>query len=228
LIPREAFYDAYFLLSRGYSRKNVLDLIAARYRLGPIARRLLGRCVHGSETNRAIRAKLVEAGSVRRECLAVDVYNQLATIYAAMTGLSVYVCSDGLARDALAGATSTVTRHREGLARLLAGAVEALKPSRLYLVVDSQPSRSALLAATLRSILPQAEVWLEKKADKRLIGLSRICIIASSDIVVVKRARRVFDLAIYTIRLSGAERAVTDITRMLREQHGEWCRAAGP
>jgi len=228
LIPREAFYDTYFLLSRGYSRKNVLDLVAARHRLGPVARRLLGRCIHDNETNRSVRAKLVEAESVWRQCLAVDVYNQLATIYAAITGLRVYACSDGLARDALAGATSAVTRHSEGLARLLAGAVEALKPSRLYLVVDAQPSRSALLAAALRSALPQAEVGLEKRADKRLIELSGRCIVASSDIVIVKRARRVLDLAIYTIRLSGAERAVTDITRILGEQHVEWCTAAGP
>ncbi len=228
--PPEAFYDVFFLLSRGYPRSHALSLVAARHHLSRPERILIGRCVHGAEESRTVRSKL--SPCCRNRCLVVDVFNQLATIYAALSGHRVYRCSDGLTRDALLGATGLVVRHAQTLADLASAAVASLAPRHVYLVVDSQPSRSAVLASALREAhtrrgLPAA-VLLEKKADRRVIELGRTCVAATSDIVVARRVTALLDLAGYAIRLFGLDRAVTDITRLLSRHHSSWCRVGGP
>jgi hypothetical protein len=179
-----------------------------------------------------VREKIIGPNEARGACIAVDIYNQFSTIYAALTGEQVYRCSDGLLRDALLGATGNVTQHREGLAEIAAAGIAALKPQKVYAIIDSQPSRSALLAQTVHNAFTRhgvsAETMLEKKADKKLVELGRDCIVATSDIVIVERVTKILDLAYYITLLAGAEKAVTDITLLLDAHHRQWCTAAGP
>ena len=227
----EALYQLYFLLANHYPRPAALNLVASRHTLTRPQRILLSRCIHPPSINKATRNKLVKPDRIKDSCLAVDTINQLATIYAALTGDNAYRCSDGLTRDALLGAARQVIRHREPLAAITAPILAALRPAKLILVIDSQPSRSAQLAKTLtnaaRSEAINAETILTPRADTELIKLSTRCIIASSDTVIAQKATKLFDLALHAITTLGAARAITDITQKLATEHQKWC-SGGP
>ncbi len=54
---REAYTDYKYFLNRDYSRKVVLDVIAARYNLSSLERLLLYRCVHSDKEIEIIKGK---------------------------------------------------------------------------------------------------------------------------------------------------------------------------
>jgi hypothetical protein len=227
LPPRGAFYDLHYLLARGYPRSRALELVAARHGLSRRQRLLLGRCVHPPLLNRKIRAKILEPNAAEGSCIAVDAYNQLATIYAALSGETIYRCTDGLLRDSLLGATGLVTRHAQQLAEIMAASLRSLNPSHVVFVVDAQPSHSGRLAGSLRSAATSyglsAETILARKADRETLSQAQACLVASSDIVIAKKARRLIDLAAHTVSLTGTWRTITDITPIIERAHREWC-----
>lgn len=228
--PPQAFYELYFLLARGYPRTRALELVAARHGLTRRQRILLNRCTHPPHVNAETRRKLKPLSQARR--LAVDAYNQLATIYAALTGNPVYRCTDHVTRDSLLGASRHVTRHAEQLAVITAATLAAHNVEQVVFVVDAQPSHSAHLAKKLREAAASynidAEARLERSADNAVTQLATEgYTAATSDTVVLQRTTEAADLAAAAIALAGLARAVTNIPRLLERQHTRWCQG-GP
>lgn len=194
------------------------------------------RCIHTEARSSAVREKLVEAAEASDSCILVDGYNQLATIYAILKGEPVYKCSDGLTRDLLLAGTKHVTKHSKTLATHLAAALRELKPREVIMIFDSQPSHSAKTAkeitTTLNSHNIRATHIVAQKADKTIISSSTTreeCIIATSDIVIAERTRKLIDLASLTATTLGLTRAITNIAHLLAREHTEWClRSRGP
>ncbi len=228
--PPQALYELYFLLARGYPRTQALSLVAARHALTRRQRILLNRCVHPPSINTETRRKLKPLDKAQR--IVVDAYNQLATIYAALTGNPVYRCTDHATRDSLLGASRQVTRHAKQLAAITAATLAAHNVEKAVFIVDAQPSHSAHLAAALREAAANngidAEARLEHTADKAVIQLAnKGYTAATSDTVILQKVPEATDLAAAAITLTGLHRAVTDIPRLLEQQHTRWCQG-GP
>ena len=204
--PPQAFYEFYFFLARGYPRTQALSLVAARHALTRRQRILLNRCTHPPSINTETRKKLKPLDSVRR--VVVDAYNQLATIYAALTGGPVYRCTDHATRDSLLGASRQVTRHAKQLAVVTAATLAAHNIEKAVFIIDAQPSHSAHLAAALLEAAASygidAEARLERVADKAIIRLaSKGYTAATSDIVIIQNVAEATDLAAAAITLTG-------------------------
>ncbi len=225
-------YHLLFLLAHGYPATTSLQLVASHHRLPRNTRLLLARCVKPPEEAASTRRKLVPPHPPP-SCLAIDMYNQLTTIYAALTGHPVYRCTDSLHRDSLLAGPRHVTRHAETLARHAATPLQEAPPPRIIVVADSQPSMSRHTAATVAATLHETlgtnvETIVTRHADKTLQNLAASCTVATSDTVVVGRARKVLDLAGHTIAALALTRAVIDLDKLTREAHMEWCQNQAP
>ena len=234
-IPPDAFYDMFFLLTRGYPRSEALELVKRRYRLSRHEAILLGRCVHPERVSSAIKGKLLALDSVEGLDLVIDGFNQLTTIYAALIGAPVFVCSDGLTRDALLAGPRLVIENIGRLASILVDVIDRIRPRSMVIVFDSQPSHSGMAASVLRSRLKGYRVVVEvsKTADRRVVEYASMgYTVASSDIAIVMNVDSVFDLAAFTIREIIAQGTkVNNIPQLLGGLHTRWCegrREKGP
>nr|WP_257640422.1 DUF434 domain-containing protein [Pyrodictium delaneyi] len=223
----DAFYDLFFLLTRGYPRGEALELVKRKYGLSRREAILLARCIHSENVSKLVKNKLVIPRDLFNAKLVVDGFNQLATIYAALMGVPVFVCSDGLTRDALLSGPRLVIENIRTLAGILADVLRAIKPGKVVIVLDSQPSHSGDAAAFLRRSLNglNALVEVSRTADKRVIEYALAgYVAASSDIAIVMKVGKVFDLAGFAIRKTLSQRAkVNIIPQLLETLHSRWC-----
>ncbi len=110
---------------------------------------------------------------------------------------------------------------------ILREALNTLQPAETVVVLDSQPSWSGRTAAKLRKEL-NITVTLSRNADKTIIELAeKGYIAATSDITILTRIRRAFDLAGYTIQ-NLLRTKVNNIPHLLNQQHHWWCSEGGP
>jgi hypothetical protein len=221
-LPAEAVYDYFFLVSRGYSEVQASSIVRARYGLGDREVRLLKRCVHPPQVNSVVKAHHVELSSGSSLC--IDGFNQALTLYSARYLGYVYRCTDGYLRDDLSGAilkdTSVVLENM----LLLINVAKRLKPSSVTVVLDSRVPRSGEIASKLRSYGVNA--YTARKADVELVSLSPRCVVASSDIVILRSVPQHTDLvaaALKHLDLRGHVKVI-DMARMVSIQHTMWCK----
>lgn len=141
---RSAVGDLCWLLDRGYGRTSSLKLVGDRYRLEKRQRTAVSRasCTEGEARQRRLR----EVSKADR--LAVDGFNLLTTVEAALSGGVLLACADGAVRDmaSLHGSYRRVAETPEAI-RLIAEASQGV-PIHWYLdkpVSNSGRLRSALL-----------------------------------------------------------------------------------
>jgi hypothetical protein len=169
-----------------------------------------------------VKSALQTHRAVKGEALVIDGFNQMTTVYAALTGKPVYLCADGMVRDNMLAGPRHVIENIETLIPPVKRALETLQPGRTVIVLDSQPSWSGRTAAKLREKLG-VDVELSRTADKTVIEYGKKgYIVASSDITILLRIEKAFDLAGYTIqRILGIK--VNNIPHLLNQQHQRWC-----
>ncbi|MEO3992942.1 MAG: DUF434 domain-containing protein [Desulfurococcaceae archaeon TW002] len=208
----EASKDYKYLLSRGYRQKVVLDLVTSRYGLSIIERILLLRCVHSSQDVEVIRSKCVK--DVKQYPLIIDGYNVLLTLHTVMEGMEVFLCDDGFIRDLRKSYRKGIDlKTLEDTIELLKKELLDLTPSSVTIVLDKNVSYSAHHADKIKNFMRDlAEVVLADKADMRVIGGDGI--IASSDYVVISRARKIYDLAGEIIKKNFKDKII-DLTTLI-------------
>ncbi|MCC6033489.1 MAG: DUF434 domain-containing protein [Desulfurococcaceae archaeon] len=211
----EASRDYRYLLDRGYRQKVVLDLITSRYGLSSVERSLLLRCVHSSRDAGLIKGKIV--GFVAGHHLIVDGYNVLLTIHSVLEGMNVFLCDDGFVRDLRKSYRKGVElRLLAEAAGLLTSELRYLSPGKVTVVLDKNVSYSATHANTLRDLLgASTDVILADRADVKVLGGEGV--VASSDYVVITRAKKVYDLAGEIIKKHFKEKII-DLASMINTQ----------
>jgi len=199
----KAIADYRWLLDRGYPQQAALNIVTERYMLGQKERMLLYRCVHTSKCVQDVALRHLREVDLANFELIVDGYNVLLTIIAALKNEGVYICDDGFVRD-LRGA-----KLRHGEREYLLTAIEIMGkylariPVRyVTFVFDSTVSHSAKHAKITAEILgkligKKIHYELAKKVDTTLISHSKNndVVVASSDIVVLLKAAKIYDLA---------------------------------
>jgi len=202
----DAAYDYRFLLARGYSYSQALDVVAQRYMLNRYGKLLLFRCVHSItyvyETLKKITCKCVDYSSYG--LLVVDFYNILLTVIALLENSDVFLCDDCLIRDLRgsklrSGERTFLTESYNILANIFQ---QCNSFREIVIVGDKNVSHSLedikSFANMLSSRLKEAKVTcvLSTKPDATAISYAQMenSIIASTDSVIIEKSRKILPL----------------------------------
>ncbi|MEM2220312.1 MAG: DUF434 domain-containing protein [Ignisphaera sp.] len=196
----DAVYDYRFLLSRGYSQKHALDVVALKYSLSREKKLLLYRCVHSMQYVVNVVPKIL-CLSKTYNILVIDFYNILLTVLCILEDCDIYLCDDCITRD-LRGSK---LRPQDSIYMLKAyelilDAISYLNPSKIITIADKNISHSAIQITQFnRYVLERGFVGysiLSPTPDRDSIEISRKeqAVVASSDSIVIENAYRVFPL----------------------------------
>jgi hypothetical protein len=200
---KNAIQDFRYLLDRGYKRESALKFVGDRYQLNRLFRLLLYRCVYGRKEAKKHQRKIVSQKFVLGKVLAVDGYNTLITIESVLEDKPTILCDDGFIRDlsAVHGKHKPTQTTLKAL-KLLAKTLLKSRVKEVKFFFDSQVSHSGELASLTRKTLLEfrltGDASAVKQADNQVLGFGDV--VASSDAVVIKKAKKVFDLAGATIK----------------------------
>lgn len=211
---KEAVIDMRFLLNRGYHRKTAADYITSRYQLNEKERAIIYRAVYSIKKSEDTLRKILKPEEIKDKVLSIDGFNNIITIENALKGNVLIKCDDGLIRDV--SYTSRKFKFSENTNKALNMIFETLKiykPSKIHFFFDKQISFSGEIASMVRlkmrdeNIIGDAQT--SSRNDKTIILLGEI--IASSDSLIIEKAKNIFDLAGNIIK-SRYNHLILDIT----------------
>ncbi len=198
-----AAIDYRYLLDRGYPQKPSLDLVVARYGLSSEFKLALYRCVHTSVLSDMVRAKMIWPRELSEYgVIVVDFYNVTLTALAAYLGQPLFLCDDCLVRDVRG--SKVRSSEREAFMQIIKALAElllCLGLKRVVVVADKRVSWSAEHISYLRKLLEDrgisVEAMLSDRTDSGVLlhANSELCPVASTDIVIIERAKAVVPLA---------------------------------
>ncbi len=212
---RSALADYSLLLSKGYAEKSALKLVGDRFALTQRQRLAVMRSACSDEQLELRTQKLVKPDAINGRDIAIDGYNCLITVEAAMSGGLIFKGRDGCFRD-LAGIHGTYRKVTETIPaiELIGSFLEEAKPGRVLWLLDSPVSNSGRLK-TLIGELARDNEWdweieLTISPDARLIKSEHI--VASSDSVVLDGCKKWVNLAAEIIKQRLAHARIIDLS----------------
>lgn len=200
-----ALRDYRYLLDRGYPRKASLDLVGNKYQLTRTERSILYRGTSDAESASRRYDKRIE--KPLKGTILIDVYNILFLIGNYLQGRPVFICDDGLLRDAgeLRGRFSNKkvwSRALELLEKFMTG-----NPDLTFLLyIDAPVSNSGKLGAGFRNFMSKHQLsgssYVCNSPDRRIVEeAGPKDIIATGDSVIIDQSgARVFDLSMYLLK----------------------------
>jgi len=185
---RGATGDLSWLLARGYQTKSALKLVGDRYALRERQRLAVARAACAEEVCAGRRARRLEAEAAAGADLAVDGFNLVITIEAALSGGALVLCRDGCLRDlsSVHGSYRAVS-ETERAVLLVGRSLAALGPASVLWLLDSPVSNSGRLAERLRQ-LAAAHGWpwgVEAvfNPDRRIVESGRVAVTSDSNVI---------------------------------------------
>ncbi len=195
---RLALADFSLLLTKGYAEKSSLKLVCDRFSLTERQRLAVMRSACSDQQLMSRRQRQVELGELTGKPIAVDGYNVLITVEAAMSGGVIFKGRDGCLRD-LASIHGTYRRVTETIpaVELIGGFLAEIGVAEALWLLDSPVSNSGRLK-TLIGELAQENNWdweikLLISPDAELAKTDAI--VASTDSAVLDRCKRWVNLA---------------------------------
>ncbi|BDD05843.1 DUF434 domain-containing protein [Aureibacter tunicatorum] len=191
---RQALVDLSYLVGKGYSSKASIKLIGDRFRFSERQRQALSHSACGEVQLLDRHQKHVSSEQLKGQTLAIDGYNQLITLEAALSKAPIFIGFDGCYRD-IANVHSTYRKVEETVLALeiFARELEKLEPKRVLWVFDQPVSNSGRLRKFIQELAAekgwQWEVILEMNPDKYLVDHEEMISI-SSDSWVLDGAKR--------------------------------------
>lgn len=200
LVPRlrVAVWELSWLLERGYAEDSSLKLVGDRHELLARQRTAVLRCAATRGAIDRRRRHRLPAAALRGQTLAIDGFNQLIAVEAALGGGVVLIGRDAVVRD-MASIHGSYRRSEQTLAAAtaLGEQLEQLALARVQWWLDQPVSNSGRLRAMLLE-LAAARGWpwtveLDPDPDRALMRLDAV--VASGDAWVLDEVERAFDLA---------------------------------
>ena len=204
---REIVEDVRYLLNRGYPRERVVNFVGDRYSLSLEDRNLLRRTVYSQSEIETTKKRLVPVEAINGMFLTVDGYCVLITVESALTNRPLFLCNDGIVRDisAIFGKYKHTKETDEAL-ELLLKTIKEFSPKKIHIYYDSPVSKSGELAAKTRTLLEKYRLMGEARAVKSPdFEVLKGEIVATSDFPVIKRAKKVVDIAGFIAKRIGAK-----------------------
>ena len=200
---RSALADYSLLLTKGYAEKSALKLVGDKFSLTERQRLAVMRsaCSDQQIANRI--QKRVELRELAGQSVAVDGYNVLITVEAAMSGGVIFKGRDGCYRD-LASIHGTYRKVNETIpaVRMIGEFLQELGAGKVLWLLDSPVSNSGRLKTLINELAGQNnwrwEVELMLSPDAELIKTDLI--VASSDSVILDGCRRWVNLAMEIVK----------------------------
>jgi len=200
---RCALADYSLLLTKGYAPKSALKLVGDRFALTERQRLAVMRSACSDQQLASRREHCVTLQNLVGQSIAVDGYNILITIEAALSKGFIFKGRDGCYRD-LASIHGTYRRVTETIpAVLLIGEfLEEIDVSEVLWLLDSPVSNSGRLKTLIRECAGenswdwQVELLLSPDAELKQTDL----LVATSDSVVLDTCKRWTNLASHIIK----------------------------
>ena len=193
---KDPVHDLRFLLDRGYNKDPAIKIVADKYRLTKKERNFLLRAVFSKNEAEEHKKKIIK--NMRGKDLAIDGYNVLITIESHLKKKEIFVSDDGFVRDISATfGKYKITRTTPKAIDMVFNEIKKLNPKSVTFIFDSQVSHSGELARMFREKMSEMEIGGTAKTAKNadyVIANSK-GIVATSDRAIIKKAKRVLDLA---------------------------------
>ncbi len=193
-----AVADYSLLLTKGYAEKSSLKLVGDRFQLTDRQRLAVMRSACSDQQLASRSQRQLKIKSVKNNSLAVDGYNLLITVEAAISGGFIFIGRDGCRRDlaSIHGTYRKVTETIPAL-ELIIDFINSLRPAEVVWLLDKPVSNSGRLKKIIDdSLLCNFEnfsVRLSVNPDAELISTSAI--VTSSDSVVLDKCSHWTNLA---------------------------------
>lgn len=198
--------DARYLVDRGYPKESSIRFVADHYRLPEAQRFVLIRVVVASAKALSRRTKLMPLEAVKGQDLFIDGYNVLIAVESILGDRPVYLCDDGLLRDAQGIFRSYKTSELTDPALLQILDILAMAgPARIEIIFDQQISMSGSLAARVRGMMAERRLPGTAMTAKDVDHQLKIAkgVVATSDGNVIDAASSVIDLPLKIARRKG-------------------------
>jgi hypothetical protein len=195
---RCAVADYSLLLSKGYAEKSSLKLVGDRFALTERQRLAVMRCSCSDEHLAGRKSRQLGISQIAGQVIAIDGYNLLITIEAAMSGGLIFKGRDGCCKDlaSIHGTYRKVSETQPAI-ELIGGYMQQIGIAQGLWLLDSPVSNSGRLKTILRELAGKNnwkwEIDLVTSPDAVLIKGEKI--VASSDSVILDKCGKWFDLA---------------------------------
>jgi hypothetical protein len=212
---RRAVADYSLLLSKGYAEKSSLKLVGDRFALTERQRLAVMRSSCSDEQRARRKSRQLDIGSIAGGSIAIDGYNILITIEAAMSGGLIFIGRDGCCRD-LASIHGTYRKVTETIpaVELIGGFLQQAGAAQTLWLLDSPVSNSGRLKTLIRELAEKNgwpwQIELVINPDARLIKSEAI--VASSDSVVLDGCGKWVNLAGEIIRAKIPTAKIIDLS----------------
>jgi hypothetical protein len=220
---RLAVADYSLLLTKGYAEKSSLKLVGDRFALTERQRLAVMRCSCSDEQRASRKSRQLDIGGIAGGSIAIDGYNILITIEAAMSGGLIFIGRDGCCRD-LASIHGTYRKVTETIpaVELIGGFLQQIGVAQALWLLDSPVSNSGRLKTLIRELAEKNgwpgfdkltagwQIELVISPDARLIKSEAIA--ASSDSVVLDGCGKWVNLAGEIIKAKLPATRIIDLT----------------
>ena len=185
---RAATGDLSWLLARGYQTKSALKLVGDRYALRERQRLAVARAACAEEVCARREARRVGPEEAAGADFAVDGFNLVITVEAALGGGVLVLCRDGCLRDLSSVHGSYRAVGETERAVVLAGeALQELDPASVLWLLDSPVSNSGRLAERIRGLAAGRgwpwEVEAVFNPDRRIVESGRVAVTSDSNVL---------------------------------------------
>ncbi len=190
---RAALIDFSLLLTKGYSQKSALKLVGDRFSLTQRQRLAIMRSACSDQQLKSRREREVKIADLANQSIAIDGYNVLITVEAAMSGGVILMGRDGCFRD-LASVHGTYRKVTETIpaVKLIGSFLKEIDVTKVLWLLDSPVSNSGRLKKLIGELARKNnwnwQIELLFSPDAELIKTDLI--VASSDSVVLDGCKR--------------------------------------
>ena len=212
---QSAIVDFSLLLTRGYAEKGALKLVGDKFSLTERQRLAIMRSACSEEQLESRKQRCVALANLAGRAIAIDGYNVLITVEAAMSGGVIFKGCDGCFRD-LASVHGTYRKVTETIpaVELIGKFLEEFGAGKTLWLLDSPVSNSGRLKTLIGKLARKNnwnwEIELLLSPDAELKKTDQI--VASSDSVVLDGCRSWVNLAAEIIKNKLTSAKVIDLS----------------
>jgi hypothetical protein len=207
--------DFSLLLTKGYAEKSALKLVCDKFSLTERQRLAVMRSACSDQQLSSRNQRCVAIENLAGQGIAIDGYNVLITVEAAMSGAFVFKGRDGCFRDlaSIHGTYRKVTETIPAL-QLIGEYLKKIGANEVMWLLDSPVSNSGRLKTLIGKLARESnwnwEIELHLSPDAELKKTDLI--VASSDSVVLDGCKRWANLATEIIKEKLASVRVIDLS----------------
>jgi hypothetical protein len=213
---RSATADLSWLLGRGYAMNSSVKLVGDRYRLNTRQRKPIQRCACSESEAKNRRATALSPDQLKGQVLAVDGFNLIISVEAALSGALLFLGRDGCIRDiaSIHGSYRSVNQT-EAAIELIGTALAELEPESVNWYLDQPISNSGRLKVKLlEKSTEKGWPWQAELAynPDHVIAAAEAAIALSGDSWVIDNSKHWFNFLVYLLEQHLPEAIVVDLS----------------